>query len=148
MKSHVLTALALFGTLLGCPATIPGPTRPLASDVSSIRVIPIAPSRAVPHDVSDRVPSIVSSYAFSEQGWTASQGRVLKPQYRLDFLKGSQIVAVYWLGTNSDPPELPCYTLCTGWWVGASTEAGAFDGRRYKGLPDAVYFPLLRDLRI
>ncbi|HAR42260.1 MAG TPA: hypothetical protein DCS07_06465 [Bdellovibrionales bacterium] len=146
--SHTLIVVVFLGGFVGCTATTPmlGPSPPHPSEVSSIRVVPITPAEGAPYDISDRVASIVSSYAFSEQGWTPSKGRVLAPLYRLDFIKGPKTVAVYWLGTNSHPPEFPCYSLCSGWWVGSSTAAGALDSTRYKGLTSSTYLYLLRDL--
>lgn len=143
----LITVVVFFG---GCTTTPPllGPTPPQPSDVSSVRVISIAPAQGEPYSISDRVASIVSSYAFSEQGWTPSKGRVLAPLYRLDFLEGAKVVAVYWLGANSHPPEFPCYSLCSGWWVGSSTSAGALDSTRYKGLTSSTYLYLLPDLRV
>jgi hypothetical protein len=90
----------------------------------------------------------VSSYAFSEQGWVASQGRSLEPMYRLAFVNGTKVVAVYWLGANSYPAEFPCYSLCSGWWVSSSAAGGALDRTRYKGLTSSTYLYLLRDLQV
>lgn len=141
-------AILVLASVIGCAtAEIEGPPRPVASEVSSIRVVRIAPPAVVAsQDAPERIRSIVSSYSFSQDGWMAAHDRVFNPYYRIDFLKGSEILAVYWLGSNADPPQFPCYSLCSGSWIAPSTDTGRLDDTRYKGLADTVNFNLFRDL--
>ena len=142
-------AAALLAGTAGCmPPPVAGPALPDSAAVSSIRVTPIGPAEGAPYEVSDGVAAIVSSRALSEHGWSAARGRDLAPLYRLDPMDGSRVVAVYWLGANSHPPRFPCYALCSGWWIGGSTEAGTFDATRYSGLTSGASFPLLDGLRL
>lgn len=145
----LMAVVALVG-IAGCGPreSVPGPLPPDPSAVSVIRVTPIAPAEGAPYEVSERVSSIASSAAFSEYGWVAARGRDLEPLYRLDFLDGMRTVAVYWLGANSHPPEFPCYSFCSGWWIGASTATGTLDPTRYTGLTSGLYLPLVSDLRL
>ena len=142
----LMAAVALVA-IAGCaPKSVLGPVPPDPSNVSAIRVTPIAPAEGAPYEVTEQAASIASSAAFSKRGWWEARGRALEPLYRLDFLEGTRVVATYWLGTNSHPPEFPCYSICSGWWVGASTASGTFDPTRYRGLTSATYFPLVSDL--
>jgi hypothetical protein len=94
------------------------------------------------------VLSIFESGAFSDRGWIRAVNRNLIPGYRIDFLNGETVTAVYFLGTNSYPPEFPCYWFCSGWWLGAPTNTGQFDRDRYKMLAESVYLRLVRDLEL
>lgn len=146
----VMLAISIFYT--GCPkyTTISGPMRPDTSLVTSVRVTELVPTSLELSTISDhsRVLSIVESGAFSDRGWIAAVNRNLIPGYRLDLLKGETVTAVYFLGTNSYPPEFPCYWFCSGWWLGASTNTGQFDRDRYKPLTESVYLPLVRALEL
>jgi hypothetical protein len=147
---RIAGVIALVSAIAACVATAPvsGPVPPGPSEVSSIKVVPIPPAEGSARDVSDQAVPILSSAALSPDGWVASEGRALEPLYRLDFIDGTKVVAVYWLGANSHPPRFPCYSLCSGWWIGGSTAAGTLDPARYKGLTSSSYFYLLRYLRV
>jgi len=125
-----------------------GPAFPAARTITRVTVTALDRPSPAPAIVSDRsaIAVIASSWAFSQHGWSPAEGRELLPLYRIDFEGGAEPPAVYWLGTNSYPPRFPCYSLCSGWWVSPSLPSGELDASRYKGLADAVAFPLFRHL--
>jgi hypothetical protein len=94
------------------------------------------------------VTAIVNSRAFANASWQAAEGRDLIPQYRIEFLRDGSTEAAYYLGSNSYPPRFPCYSFCSGWWLGSEAPGEVFNQALYLGLPDSVYLPLLRDLDI
>jgi hypothetical protein len=120
------------------------------SRVTSVRVIELFPSEREISMVRDptEVSSIVRSGAFVRRPWVAADERELIPLFRVELLHGEQSEAVYFMGINSHPPRFPCYSFCTGWWLGTTTATGEFDTTKYVGLPESVYFPLVDDLRI
>ena len=147
-RSPWLPILLLAAAIAGCSREVPGPEPPDPAILSAVRVTRIVPVEDKPYDVLDEAESIASSWALSEYGWVEARGRTLEPIYRLEFVSGTDIVAVYWLGTNAHPPRFPCYAICSGWWIGASTATGELDTTRYKGLTSTHYFHLLGDLRV
>lgn len=146
----IVAMLAISIHYTGCQryTTTSGPKRPDMSLVTSVRVTELIPTSHELRTISEhsRVLSIVESGAFSDRGWIAAVNRNLIPRYRLDLLKGETVTAVYFLGTNSYPPEFPCYWFCSGWWLAASTNTGQFDPDRCKLLAEGVYLPLVRAL--
>jgi len=144
--------VSFFVTIAACTplVSVEGPTPPAVPTISSVVVTSLESagqeSRVLNHPV--RVKRILSSYAFSPRGWSRTGSRRLLPIYRLDLHTDTGVAAVYWLGTNSYPPRFPCYALCSGWWLAASSLSGDLEPTRYKPLPDSVYLPLTRDLEI
>ena len=129
-------------------AFVEGPSRPDVAAISSIVITALESDEQKPRAVNDptKVQAILSSPAFSKAGWVRAGGRQLVPLYRIDLRARQGVAAVYWLGTNSHPPEFPCYALCSGWWLAASGPSGDLDHTRYKQLPDSASLLLVRDL--
>ena len=151
MARRTVVTLALSIAVLGCSgADVPGPPKLVSSRVDAVRVAKLIPVDKVLRTVTDpaTVKSVAQSWALSDVTWQATEGRELIPQYRIEFLHRDTVEAVYYLGTNSYPPEFPCYSICSGWWLGSEGERHQFDDARYLGLPDSVYLYLLRDLQI
>jgi hypothetical protein len=141
--------LALLVAFAACTVgTVAGPSPPAIPTISSVVVMPLESGEGRSRTISDpaKIHAVLSSYAFSQNGWIRADAWRIVPLYRIDFRTTDRGAAVYWLGSNSHPPAFPCYALCTGWWVAASGPAGDLDRTRYKPLPDAVSPFLLRDL--
>ena len=152
MRIHWAAVLPGLLLMLGCAenTTVVGPEPPDASVVSRVQLTRLLPTPGEPQLISDpvTVSSIVGSGAFATWGWVAGSGRELIPQYRLELLGENRVEAIYFLGTNSYPPKFPCYSFCSGWWVGTSQQDGSFDATRYRGLTSVWYFPLVDGLGI
>jgi len=107
-----------------------------------------APSRGEVRITDEpKVASIVNVTAYKFYRWRASDLRRV-PVYRVELLEGDTPRAIYYLGANSYPPRFPCYSFCSGWWLGTSQEDGSFDSTRYVGLAETQYVYLLNDLDI
>lgn len=127
---------------------VQGPLPPAHTAVSSVIVTPLEAEGRRARAVNDpaRIQAILSSYAFSADGWVRAGARRHVPVYRIDLRTADGVASAYWLGANSDRPEFPCHALCTGWWLAPSDPSGDLDVTRYKPLPDWVYLLLLGDL--
>lgn len=144
--------LGLLVTITGCTqlVSVEGPPPPASPSISSVVVTPLETEGQKPKTLTDRakVQEILSSYAFSKDGWVRPGARRLVPLYRIDLRTDEDVASVYWLGANSHPPEFPCYALCTGWWLAPSRPPGDLDVTRYKLIPESVSLWLLRELEV
>jgi hypothetical protein len=134
--------------LAGCvpvSQSVSGPVPPSTQRVSKIQVAPLLEGGS--KVISASAMSAASWAAFDQRGWSESHSP-LEPLYQIVLMDGETVQAVYWLGANSHPPRFPCYQFCSGWWLAGSTASGLVESSRYKGLPDSVYFFLLRDLQL
>lgn len=151
-RGHTRTLLGLLAAIAGCTqlVSVEGPPPPASPTISSVVVTPLETEGKNPKALTDRarVQEILSSYAFSKDGWVRPGARRLVPLYRIDLRSDEDMAFVYWLGANSHPPQFPCYALCTGWWLAASGPSGDLDVTRYKLLPESVSLSLLRDLQV
>jgi len=129
------------------PIPNPGPKRiPLPSkDLAEVRVRELArdASHARVITAPEMLHAIKESYASLDRDWS-EPGGALTPRYRIDLITHDGGGVTYWLGPN--PSQFPCFALCSGWWMAPSDAVGEIDVSRYRGLPDAAYLPLLRDL--
>ncbi len=144
--------LGLLAAIAGCTRllSVEGPPPPASATISSVVVTPLETEGEKPKALTDRgkLQEILSSYAFSKDGWVRTGARRLVPLYRIDLRTDEGVASVYWLGANSHPPEFPCYALCTGWWLAPSRPSGDLDVTRYKLIPESVSLSLLRDLEV
>ncbi len=133
--------------LIGCSTEtyLEGPTPSHADDVRSIEVLPLIFQDKAPISIVDEesVRAVLSSSAFASSGWELVNDKLFEPLYSIEFVQDDGPTIKYWLGTNSYPPRFPCYSFCSGWWVGAMSPQGE---RIRKGLTSSVYLYLLRDL--
>jgi hypothetical protein len=132
--------------LHGCSYTwVDGPSRPLIRSVSSVSVTDLESSKT--KEITDpvQIESALASWAFSPEWMSEDTFRI--PVYRVDLHAGGE-TSTYWLGTNSNPPRFPCYSLCSGWWIAPSTASGDIHPSLYKGLTSAVYLYLFDALDI
>ena len=145
-------SLGLLVAIAACALVVPveGPSPPATPTISRIVITSVESGERKSRAIGDpaRIRAILASYAFSMNGWIQTDARRLVPVYRIDFHSEERVASVYWLGTNSHPPEFPCYALCTGWWLAASGPSGDLDRTRYKLLPESVSLFLLRDLEL
>ncbi len=150
MQNLIARSLVFFVFTTSCAhASIEGPPAPQVENVSRVVVTSIKkPDLHTITDSPEAVSGIVSSWAFAQSGWQPVEGREFLPLYKIEFESAARTRLVYWLGANSHPPRFPCYSFCTGWWVAPSTATGSLDPTRYKGLADAVSFPLFRYLEL
>ena len=144
--------IAVVVAAVGCVhrAVEPGPPPPTAERIVEVRVTSLPPADPLGKSISDqgKIRSIANSGALSQEGWWEARGRRLLPLYRIDFVDQAGARLTYWLGTNSYPASFPCYAICSGWWIAPSSESGALDDTRYRGLTSATYFYFLHDLEI
>lgn len=146
MNKKILLAVFLLFTAAGCAH---GSADTLPSiDANSVTKIVVTFIRETDKTESvienpARIEQILSSGAFSTNGWEIARERIA-PHYRIDIFVKDVVVRSYVLGVNSDPPRFPCYELCTGWWIGYDDESNATILK--KGLADTVWFQLSNDL--
>ena len=142
-----MAAITMMLTSVHCaaPTPTPGPPPPIESRVTSIRVTKLIAATRRPWQVTDRsvVSEVTRSPAFTAGIWHSASRRELIPQYQVEFFHDNTAESIYFLGTNSYPPKFPCYSFCSGWWLGAARPDGSFDPSRYSAIPDTRYIPLL-----
>ena len=92
---------------------------------------------------TERITAILASPAFASPGWRTVDEESFVPLYSIDIAQKDGTSVRYWLGASSHPPRFPCYSLCSGWWVGVLPERGE---RLRKALTSVVYSGLLSEL--
>jgi len=107
-RSNIAAVVAILAG--GCsPAWVKGPSPPLIRSVSSIAFTELDSAKAAEINNAAQIEAILKSWAFSPD-WIAEDTRRI-PVYRID-LHTDAGTWTYWLGTNSNPPRFPCYSLC------------------------------------
>ena len=124
----------------------PAPPTLEPSAVDTVRVTDLM---VLPHATRTIVASEAVAAAvrgLNHGRWWSAAGSRLVPTHRVELLRGDAVVAVFFIGPNSSLDQFPCYSLCSGWWVGVGQGSGDIDRSRYIGLADTQWFRLSRAL--
>lgn len=147
--SRVSSLLIGLVAVAGCmPVWVEGPKLPDSRVIEIVTTSLFGHGEPLSTQNPETINEVLSSDALNQSGWERNEGRTLIPLYRIEMRADSGLVYVYYLGANSYPPRFPCYSLCSGWWFGASTSDGAFDPTRFKRLADMLFISFPRSLQL
>lgn len=133
LSSSPLLGLAL--VCAGCASSELKSGPGLAADAPPTRVViePIEKSDGRRAVLTDAASMRTSQRLFSAEGWEQTDDELV-PHYRVHVTTPDGHSSTFFIGTFSDPPRPPCFSLCSGFWASAATP----DGRPLRGMRRAL----------